>query len=172
MRAEQLELEAAVGVLALAAIPVFPPAHLRERLWRALQSSEAEDVSGPSTAGAAQIRPGVSLVRSELLPWSEHPSPGVRIKEVFSDPVSGSRCLLVELGPGSVFPDHEHDAVEELFVLRGSFSVAGRLLLSGDFCRSESGTRDWDITSEQGAVLLVTLGASPSRVPPDAADGL
>ena len=157
LQAERLEHERAIGLMGLAAGPVFPPAHLKERVLRSLPSGN--NGLEPLSAGPVEIRPGISLVRSNLLPWGDHPSPGVRIKEVLSDPSSGSRCLLIELDAGSVYPDHEHDVVEELFVIRGSFSVAGKVLRSGDFCRSEPGTKDWNITSEEGALLLVSLGA-------------
>ena len=171
MRAEQVEMEAAIAMLGLAVSPTRPPARVKERLMRSLPGIRAAYGSPPVSRGPIEVRPGVSLVRTEFLPWGEHPSPGVRVKEVRSDPVSGSRCFLLELGPGSVFPDHEHEVVEELFVVRGSFSVAGQILRTGDFCRSELGTRDWDITSEEGALLLVTLRAPRFPLPAGAADG-
>ncbi|MDQ2869138.1 MAG: cupin domain-containing protein [Acidobacteriota bacterium] len=154
------EMEASFALLALAAIPVPPPAGVRQRLLSAVR--ERHERRGPGALDARQeVRPGVSLVRTRFLPWEEHPSPGVRIKNVSTDPITGSPCLLVELAPGSVFPDHDHAGVEKVFIVRGSVSVAGRLLQTGDFCRSDPGTSDWDITTDEGALLLVISDRAP-----------
>ena len=161
IESERMDVEAAIAMIGLAAGPARPPARLRVLVMGSLL--EHGDGGGlPAAAGPVEVRPGISLVRSGLLPWGEH-SAGVRTKDFWPDPTSGARCFLLELLPGSVFPDHEHNALEEVFVLRGSFSVAGEVLRTGDFCRSEPGTRDWDISSEEGALLLVRLG--PTRPP-------
>ncbi|MEP6767720.1 MAG: cupin domain-containing protein [Acidobacteriota bacterium] len=162
MQFEQLEMAAAIAMLGLSTSPVQPPARVKKRLMDSVRGMH-EESGTPSSDAINQVRPGVSLLRTRVLPWAQHSSPGVRIKDVSADPISGARCLLLELSPGSVFPDHEHEGVEEVFVVRGSFSVAGQVVRTGDFCRSEPGTRDWDITSEEGALLLVTLG--PPRRP-------
>ncbi len=169
MRSEQLDLEAAIALLGLATSPVQPPARVRERLVSSLRG-EREGKASPLPDAIEEVRAGVSLIRTDLLPWTDHSSPGVRVKVVSTDSVSGSRSLLIELGPGSVFPDHEHSGVEEVFVVSGSFSVAGRVLRTGDFCRSAPGTSDWDITTEEGALLLVTLGFEHSPQPAGRAD--
>ncbi len=160
IESERMDVEAAIAMIGLAAAPVRPPARLRERVIGPLQKKN-EAGGAPSAAGPApaEVRPGISLVRSALLPWGEH-SEGVRLKNFWPDSTSEARCFLLELLPGSVFPDHEHNALEEVFVLRGSFSVAGQVLREGDFCRSEPGTRDWDISSEEGALLYVRLGST------------
>ncbi|MDQ2980363.1 MAG: cupin domain-containing protein [Acidobacteriota bacterium] len=160
-------MEAAIALVGLAASPVRPPARVKERLLRSLRGTDDGRSGGP-----IEVRPGICLVRTDFLPWGQHPSPGVRIKEVLSDPASQTRSFLIELGPGSVFPDHEHGGVEELFVFRGSFSVAGQVLRTGDFCRSEPGTRDWDIRSEEGALLLVTVGPPRSSASDSVPDRL
>ncbi|MCA1582304.1 MAG: cupin domain-containing protein [Acidobacteria bacterium] len=169
MRSEQLDLESAVARLGLATAPVQPPARVKERLLSSMRA-EGEGKPSPAPDAIEVVRSGVSLIRTDFLPWTDHSSPGVRVKVVSTDPVSGTRCLLLQLGPGSVFPDHEHSGVEEVFVVSGSFSVAGQILRTGDFCRSEPGTKDWDITTEKGALLLVTLGSERSAEPPDQAD--
>ncbi|MEP6800753.1 MAG: cupin domain-containing protein [Acidobacteriota bacterium] len=165
IESERRDVEAAIALIGLAVAPVRPPGRLRDRVIGSL----VEDGSG--TAGPMpvpvplplplplEVRPGISLVRSSLLPWGE-PSEGVRLKNFWPDSSSEARSFLLELLPGSVFPDHDHNALEEVFVLRGSFSVAGQVLREGDFCRSEPGTRDWNISSEEGALLLVRLGST------------
>ncbi|MEO8430732.1 MAG: cupin domain-containing protein [Acidobacteriota bacterium] len=154
------ERESAFAILALAIPPVRPPAGLKERLMGSLRSSG----SRPKDFGPVPVRAGVTLVRTELIPW-EQAHPGVRIRRLPADPASSDRCLMVEIAPRSAFPDHEHQGFEEVFVLRGSMSVAGRRLQTGDLCRSEAGTKDWEITTEEGTLLFVRLGPSPRPEP-------
>ena len=167
IESDRMDVEAAIAMIGLAAAPVPPPARLRVRVMESLLE---QGDGGPAAAGPLEVRPGISLVRSGRLPWGEH-SAGVRTKDFWPDPTSEARCFLLELAPGSVFPDHEHNALEEVFVLRGSFSVAGEVLRTGDFCRSEPGTRDWDISSDEGALLLVRLGPTRPPLLPAGIDG-
>lgn len=167
IESERRDVEAAIALIGLAAAPVRPSARLRDRVMGSLVENEADP--GSRSSGPMEVRRGISLVRSGLLPWGEH-SAGVRLKNFWPASNAEGRSFLLELLPGSVFPDHQHDALEEVFVLRGSFSVAGQVLREGDFCRSEAGTEDWDISSEEGALLFVRLGPTrPARF--SASDG-
>ncbi len=178
LESERRDVEAAIALIGLVAAPVRPAERLKDRVMGSLFENGAgpgaPHAPGPgpgpgpeleSVPRTLEVRPGVSLVRGGL-GWEEH-SAGVRVKNFGPDSTPQARSFLLELLPGSVFPDHEHDALEEVFVLRGSFSVAGQALREGDCCRSEPGTSDWDISSEEGALLLVRLG--PARPPLDSA---
>ncbi len=153
----QRELGAVIDLLGLAVVPLEPPGHLKSRVLASLENRSPAEV---------EVRPVVSLFRSDHFPWVEGPAPGVRMKSVFLDPVARSHCRMIEIAPGASFPDHAHEGLEETLVLRGSVSVAGRVLREGDYCRSEKGTQDWDIVSSEGALLFVTTWSTAQESRP------
>jgi anti-sigma factor ChrR (cupin superfamily) len=140
-----------VAVLALGLAVATPaPAHLRDRILASVQASgRVEAVVHP--------RPGITLVHSAVKEWREGPLPGVSIKRIHKDEKRRSESFLFRMEPGSQYPDHSHSFVEEIFVIEGSFSVAGQMLRAGDYCRSEPGTADHGIFSAEGALFLVSL---------------
>jgi quercetin dioxygenase-like cupin family protein len=124
------------------------PESLRERVLSA--------VAAMPERAASEIRPGVTLVRTSVVDWKVA-FPGVYCKELHRDTARRSRSILFRMEPKSRYPDHLHSFLEELFVLEGSAILTGRLLKAGDYCRSEPGTSDHDISTEEGVVFLAFL---------------
>ena len=118
-------------------------------------------------ANAPQIstspRAGVTLVRTDVSDWKDGPAPGVRYKEIHRDADRRSRSILYCMEPGSKFPDHRHDFLEEILVLEGSAWLSGQLLRAGDYCRSEPGTEDYAISTVEGATFVVFLTEEAAR---------
>ena len=143
------ETFARIGLEASAA----PPDRLRERLLAAILRPPA----------SGEIRPGVTLLRSGDTAWRNFPFPGVRYRALRRSASGELRTLLIEMDPGSRFPDHPHDLVEEILVLRGVLETSGVVLRAGDYCRSLPGTADHDVFSTEGALYLVSLTAPETQ---------
>ncbi|MEO7965775.1 MAG: cupin domain-containing protein [Gemmatimonadaceae bacterium] len=66
--------------------------------------------------------------------------------------------IIFRFSPGSLLDDHEHQGVEELYVLSGSCVVEEELLVRGDYHRASNGTVHATARSkEDGCTLLVSL---------------
>jgi quercetin dioxygenase-like cupin family protein len=91
--------------------------------------------------------------------WSEV-APGISVKLLATDPERSRVSLLVQLAPGTDYPPHRHDGVEELHMLEGELIVGERTLYAGDYLRSEPGTVDLRVRSETGCtgILLTSPG--------------
>jgi len=82
-------------------------------------------------------------------------APGVTAKLLSFDPVSQRITTLLRFAPGTRYAPHRHTAVEELFVLEGGCSIAGRAMTVGDYHRAEAGTEHHDTSTDEGCLLLV-----------------
>lgn len=80
---------------------------------------------------------------------------GVTAKLLAFDPVSRRTTTLLRFLPGTSYAPHRHAAVEELYVLEGGCSIAGREMAVGDYHRAEAGTVHHDTSTEEGCLLLV-----------------
>ena len=80
---------------------------------------------------------------------------GVTVKLLAFDTVSRRTTTLLRFLPGTSYAPHRHAAVEELYVLEGGCSIAGREMAVGDYHRAEAGTVHHDTSTEEGCLLLV-----------------
>ena len=92
-------------------------------------------------------------VMIEELPWKPTPYPGVEIKVLMEDPDSGLLTALFRWQPGATLPLHEHQEIEQSFVLEGSLSDQEGEVTAGNYVWRPSGSRHV-ATSEQGALIL------------------
>jgi quercetin dioxygenase-like cupin family protein len=119
-------------------------------LWERLAGRIAAETGGEPLAPA----PGASSWAEP--DWSEV-APGISVKLLASDPERTRVSMLVRLAPGTDYPPHIHDGVEELHMLEGELLVGDRRLYAGDYLRSEPGTVDRIVRSETGCTgILVT----------------
>lgn len=81
--------------------------------------------------------------------------PGVQMKTIFKDDVSGESTLLMKLDPGSRSPMHSHDQLEEILVLEGSFSDQDRTYTAGQYCIRAVGAEHETFSEAGGIVLLI-----------------
>jgi anti-sigma factor ChrR (cupin superfamily) len=72
--------------------------------------------------------------------------------------------MLLRGDPGARYPAHHHSAPEECFVIRGSVTIGGRLLRAGDFHHADGGSDHGDITTTEGAEVLL-VGAIDDYLP-------
>jgi anti-sigma factor ChrR (cupin superfamily) len=88
--------------------------------------------------------------------WEEV-APGIFCRQLATDLETGRVTLLVRLAPGTEYPPHTHAIVEELHMLEGDLMVDGKKLQAGDYLRSQPGTSDHRVWSENGCMgVLIT----------------
>ena len=124
--------------------PVTPPASAWTRIRSRL---------GDATASS-------SLRRSAGV-WLDV-APGVRLKMLHVDPVTGERSGLMRMAPGSLVPEHDHPEAEECFVLEGAVTIENQDYSAGDYTIAYAGTRHNAIRSTGGALLFLHWGALPA----------
>ncbi|HBF22568.1 MAG TPA: hypothetical protein DDW23_02015 [Planctomycetes bacterium] len=85
--------------------------------------------------------------------WKTTSWPGVRLA-FLADRDDGSACVLIDMAPGVSYPEHRHRGVEEVLVVRGSYSDDGGEHLAGSFQRNEADTSHHPVAGPDGALLL------------------
>ena len=63
--------------------------------------------------------------------------------------------MLVRLAPGTDYPPHRHQGVEELHMLEGELIVDDKTYYPGDYRRADAGTVDRRIWSETGCTCVL-----------------
>ncbi|MGZ8366433.1 MAG: cupin domain-containing protein, partial [Nitrospira sp.] len=96
---------------------------------------------------------GLTFIRASEGTWRGI-APGVTAKLLSFDPVSRRTTALLRFAAGTSYAPHRHTAVEELLVLEGGCSIAGREMTVGDYHRAEAGTEHHDTSSDDGCLLL------------------
>jgi quercetin dioxygenase-like cupin family protein len=104
--------------------------------------------------GGWQLGRGLIFIKAAEGAWREI-EPGVKVKVLSFDMVSRRTTALLRFAPGTSYAPHRHTEVEELFVLQGGCSIAGREMTVGDYHRAEAGTEHYDTSTDEGCLLLV-----------------
>ncbi len=104
-------------------------------------------IPGPSSNG-------LTFVKASEGTWRRI-APGVMAKLLSFDPISRRTTTLLRFAPDTRYAPHRHTALEELYVLEGGCSIAGREMAVGDYHRAEAGTEHHDTSSDDGCLLLV-----------------
>lgn len=65
--------------------------------------------------------------------------------------------LLVEIGPGVAYPEHDHEGAEEMYVLSGDLRTEGRSLGPGDFLHADAGSHHRELRSIGGCTALMVV---------------
>jgi len=97
---------------------------------------------------------GFTFIRASEGAWQAI-APGVTAKLLSFDPTSRRVTTILRFAPGTSYAPHRHTAVEELYVLEGGCSIAGREMTVGDYHRAEAGTVHHDTSTGEGCLLLV-----------------
>jgi len=148
-RAEVARMYDAATAVALNVPMLDPPGHVRERLLRATREPRRYTMWA---ADAAWIETGV---------------PGVRARVLAVDHERSLVTLVVRADPGAVYPSHKHHGPEECYVISGSVVIDGRILRAGDFHHADEGSDHGEITTAEGAEVLL-VGALEDYLPASA----
>jgi anti-sigma factor ChrR (cupin superfamily) len=100
------------------------------------------------------------LVKVDDLPWEAIIHPGVLVKTLMVDKVSGIATCLMKMEPGATLPDHEHVLIEQTFVLEGELvdkegPDAGMAATAGEFIWRPAGSRHSAWSPKGGLMLAI-----------------
>lgn len=159
-----------------------PSPHVRSRILRrvteqsdrAKQAAHAERTDRTGSSGRTQVwrgwsedrlNEGLFTLRADDSPWQDTGVEGVQVRRLFVDRPNNRMTAMFKMAPGSEYPDHLHDGVEECYVLQGELRVGDDLTMkAGDYQRAEGGShhgRQWTTT---GCVILVSSSLSDEIV--------
>jgi quercetin dioxygenase-like cupin family protein len=154
------------------AAPVEPPAHLRDAIMTRVSGGEQthahdhdhdHDHAHEEQIGVGETEPYV--LRFGELRFRPTGIPGVTAHTLLADKKNNRRTLILKMEPGSALPDHAHSGMEEVLVLEGDLSIAGRVLQARDYIRVAEGVRHGQPVSPSGCIALVfsTYGSLSPR---------
>ena len=108
----------------------------------------------PALKGTDQPPLSSRYVRTDEIPWEPMAeAPGVEVKVLVQDTETGIFTGLFRLAPGAIVPDHVHTALEQTYVLEGTFGDQEGVARAGDFIWRPAGNRHEAFT-EDGCVIL------------------
>jgi quercetin dioxygenase-like cupin family protein len=145
-RSEVARLYDAASAVAFSAPPSEPPARSRARLI------------------AAARKPSTYTVWSADATWTDTGLPGIEARVLAVDKGRSLVTLLIRAEPGAVYPSHKHHGPEECLVIRGSVVIDGRVLRAGDFHHADEDSEHGEITTTEGAEVLL-VGAIEDYLP-------
>jgi anti-sigma factor ChrR (cupin superfamily) len=151
-RSEVASLYDAVAPVATTLPQSEPPAHVRERVL------------------AAARKPVRYTVWAADAAWIETGLPGIRARVLAVDNARSLVTLVIRAEPGAVYPSHKHRGPEECFVISGSVVIDDRVLRAGDFHHADEDSEHGEITTTEGAEVLI-VGAISDYLPSAAAPG-
>ena len=130
--------------------------------------SSVEQVAPPARVRdavmAATRAPGRYTVFAADRPWVDTPLAGIQMKVLSVDAPRGVATLLIRAAAGAVYPSHRHSGSEECYVIRGTVVIDGRVLHAGDFHHADAGSDHGEITTTDGAEVLI-VGAIDDYLP-------
>lgn len=145
-------IDTAAAFAAAASPRVTPSADQRTRILAAVKATPQKQSETPPVP---DLPHGYSILNHAEDGWTETDVPGFRTKLLSTGPQPGYRMMLVSFDPDTTFGDHEHDGIEELYMISGHLQTEGRLLGPGDFMRGEMGTHHHETYSPDGCVALL-----------------
>ena len=96
--------------------------------------------------------PDSTLVDIPSLPWQTTGFAGIDWK-ILMENESGLRTVLMRWAPGARLPYHEHAALEQTFVLEGSFSDHSGTCRAGQYVWRRAGSKH-DAWTDEGCLML------------------
>lgn len=152
------ELEATTVLMAKAVPAVNPPPSLRDRVLGSLMATAPASATSSLPLTGPSVDPAFFFIAArDQSGWKNLPVPGASIKLLSADRERGYAVLLGKLEKGVRYPAHPHETPEEIFLLTGDLTIAGRRLGPGDFHHCDAGTEHPVNYSDEGCTLLAVL---------------
>jgi len=145
-RTEVARLYDATLALAASVPQVDPPPHVRDRVLAAVKT------------------PGRYTVWAQSSEWVDSGLPGIRVRVLAVDRGRNTVTMALQADAGAVYPSHRHSGPEECYVLKGSVVIDGRVLRAGDFHHADEDSDHGEITTTEGAEVLL-VGAIDDYLP-------
>jgi hypothetical protein len=151
--AEELaSYQTVVGLIPYTAQVMPIAADLKDRLFDRLGLDPVESVA--ETLPEIPLAPKMFAIRSEDLEWKPHRIKGVEVAVLFLDEVNRMRNLVVKAAAGVTYPIHQHQGIEEIYMLEGELVINGEVYLAGDYIRSYPNSIHAPSTSK-GCMFLI-----------------
>jgi len=138
------ELEVLLAELAAAGAEA-PRPEVRERLMATVR------------ADAPLVPRGFTFRFASSDQWFPHPVPGIRMRVLGMNRERGYATLLLDVKPGTRFPEHHHSGAEECYVVSGSVYSYGRRMGPGDFLHADAGTDHGELWTDEGAQVILVV---------------
>jgi len=138
------DLEVVLAELAAAGSEA-PHPEVRDRLMAAV------------SADLPVVPPGFTFKFAASDTWLPHPVPGIRMRVLGLNRESGYATLLLDVKPGTRFPEHHHSGAEECYVISGTVYSYGRRMGPGDFLHADTGTSHSELWTEEGAQVILVV---------------
>ena len=149
LRAEVAAFQEVAADLASATPLVRPPTGVKDKLMRSLARPSVAAQAAPADLMARVI------VRAQEGAWTKTPFPGVEVKRLFSDPVTGMITTLLKAAAGAIYPAHVHGGVEQVFVIDGDMVFDDHELDTGDYEVATGETQHSAIRTPNGCLALI-----------------
>lgn len=72
--------------------------------------------------------------------WRATRHRGIYVNVLRRDEATGDTTILIRMEPGCSYPAHEHNGVEEVFILQGGYRDARGSHRAGDYALNEAGS--------------------------------
>jgi len=99
--------------------------------------------------------PSVHMLRKDEQSWINLPIKGARLMELSARKKDGFVMSIIDVAPGTVFPEHDHHGVEMAYILEGDLEADGVMLEAGDFFRADAGTHHGTHFSPSGCRAMI-----------------
>ena len=127
----------------------------------------ADDRSDQATANADGDVPSplVDVIGSSLdsLAWQQLGPEIWNFTIPMTAPMKGD-LRMIKIGPGGKLPEHKHEGVELILVLRGSCRIGTSAFKTGDFADFDDENKDSMIAEQEGCILLIGNEAMPAFI--------
>ncbi|MBS0639569.1 MAG: cupin domain-containing protein [Acetobacteraceae bacterium] len=129
-------------------LEVVPPATPPAAVWTAIRAR----IGAPGTKSSRRHDQG-SWVRI---------APGAELRFLHVDPVGGGRSAFLRMDAGSAVPAHDHEELEECFVIDGTVVIDGEHYEPGDHVIAGAGTQHATIHAATPVRMLLHWSAAPA----------
>lgn len=96
------------------------------------------------------------VIDTNSAPFVPGAQEGIEIMELHT--FREEQAALVRWAPDTPYVRHEHDSVEEVLVLKGSFSDEAGVYPAGSWIRSPAGSGHAPVSGPEGALVFIKLG--------------
>ena len=114
-------------------------------LWDRIDAALDAEIGSPDAA---------LTIRSSGGDW-QTVMEGIEKKTLLRDEELGEESYLLRVAPGTVFPAHSHDKIEECLVMEGEFFIGDLRLSAGDFHAVPAGFDHVEAYTKIGTVVYI-----------------
>ncbi|MFP5265119.1 MAG: cupin domain-containing protein [Blastocatellia bacterium] len=151
-KAELESFEATLVALAFAEEAGAPSVRVRDELLSRFRGETSAD-DGPPAEPWSDAHNFISIRGSEGR-WRKA-AEGVSVKQLYVDSASGITTSLVRMEAGTSLPMHQHQGVEQFYIIEGDCHVGGDVLGPGDYHRAAAGSIHEKTYTVNGTMFLL-----------------